>query len=745
MNTPTRRRSSLQWQLGFHAATADLPQEWMPATVPGAVQLDVAQHESYEPYWYADNWQDYRWMEDQYWTYRSAFTVPSLQPGERLYFVSLGIDYQFEIYLNQQLLHAQEGMFTPVHLDLTEHLKEQNELRVKLFPVPKAHEAPEDRTQARLSTKPAVSYVWDWHPRLVPLGIWDDTYLEVRPSAHLDSVQVGYQLDEACETANGLVEVTGQGLTAHKLRLSLRDPEGKDVLSTEVTADSHDVQLPFSLLHPQLWWPLGQGEQALYRWELQLLDGSGQLLDQAEGRVGFRRVRMVMNEGAWVEPIRFPKSRSVPPITLEINGRRIFGKGTNWVNPEIFPGTITRERYEGLLDLACEAHFNLLRIWGGGIVNKAPFFELCDEKGLMVWQEFPLSCNDYPDDPHYLKVLEQESTSIIQRLYNHPSLVMWCGGNELFNNWSGMTDQSLALRLLNSQCYRLDPQRPFIMTAPLMGMGHGNYVFRDFDTGEEVFQAMPKATNTAYTEFGMPGPSSVELLKSFIPEDQLFPPREGTVWETHHAFNAWQGKTWLMDDVLEDYFGEFKDLESLVAAGQWLQSEGYKCIFEEARRQWPYCSMALNWCYNEPWPTAANNSLINWPLEPKPAFEAVKNACRPVLASARIPKFSWKEGEVFSFDAWMLNDGEALTEAFTVELKLVGDEEISLLKWEVPALEARTNLAGPTLRQVLPRWEGHYLELQLIVHEHPGWSSTYALKYQQKEAVEQKKTAVLNQ
>ena len=139
---------------------------------------------------------------------------------------------------------------------------------------------------------------------------------------------------------------------------------------------------------------------------------------------------------------------SVAPAQIELNGRKIFAKGSNWVNPEIFPGTITEKRYEELLSLALQAHFNMLRSWGGGIINKDAFFELCDRMGILVWQEFPLACNCYPDTSRYLKVLEQEATSIIRRLRKHACLAIWCGGNELFNNWSGMTSQSLPLRLL---------------------------------------------------------------------------------------------------------------------------------------------------------------------------------------------------------------------------------------------------------------------------------------------------------
>jgi beta-mannosidase len=283
---------------------------------------------------------------------------------------------------------------------------------------------------------------------------------------------------------------------------------------------------------------------------------------------------------------------------------------------------------------------NLLRMWGGAPVQKEAFFEMCDEMGLMVWQEFPLACNAYPDDTHYLRVLDSESRAIIQRLRSHPSVVFWCGGNELFNSWSGMTDQALPLRLLNKNCYELDAQRPYLPTSPVMGMGHGHYVFYDTDNDIEAWACFQNAQCTAYTEFGCPGPSPVEVLKTFIPESELFPPRVGTSWESHHAFGVWMENSWLFPEVIERYFGASDSLEAMVAKGELLQCEGYKGLFEEARRQKPRSSMALNWCYNEAWPCAANNSLLCWPATPKPALYAVGAACRPTMASARIPNSS---------------------------------------------------------------------------------------------------------
>ena len=468
----------------------------------------------------------------------------------------------------------------------------------------------------------------------------------------------------------------------------------------------------------------------MYISEIKIKDPDGNISATKKQTLGFRRVKLVMHEGAWNEIIPFPKTRNKPPFTIEINGRSIFTKGTNWVNPEIFPGIITKKRYNELLDLALEANFNLLRVWGGGIVNKESFYELCNEKGILVWTEFPLACNNYISTPKYLEVLEQESESIIKRIRKHPSNVMWSGGNELFNSWSGMTDQSLALRLLNSQCFMLDPLTPFIPTSPIYGVGHGNYVFREINGTDEVFQSMPKAKNTAYTEFGMPGPSPVEILKSIIPENELFPPMPGKSWESHHAFNAWIGDTWLMKDFLTEYFGKPETLEELVANGQWVQCEGYKCIYEEARRQKPNCAMAINWCYNEPWPTAANNSIINYPAKPKPAFYAVSNSCRPVLASARISKFRWKAGDKFSTQIFILNDKYETIETGIVKVSIKsGNKIIEIGNWNFDEVEPNKNLKGPFVENILPRFESNKMTLILEVEGHSDWNSEYDLLY----------------
>jgi beta-mannosidase len=716
-----------KWETGFSKEKYILPEKWYPATVPGAVQLDYALAHNWEAYYYAENRKEYLWMEDVYWTYKTRFENLGLQKGEQLFFVSLGIDYEFEIWLNGKKLLYQEGMFTPVNLNLTNNLKEKNELLVIIYPAPKLPGFDMNRSQAAQSVKPAVSYGWDWHPRLVPLGIWDETFFEIRNESFIKDFFTDFKLNEDFSEAEITVSTEGENLEGMQFEWSLSAADGKTVFHKSGKITSERL-LSVTLENPDLWWPHDHGDQPLYVSKINIINSNGKVLDSKKQTVGFRRVRLVMNEGLWQEEIPFPKTRNKPPVTIEINGRRIFSKGTNWVNPEIFPGIITKERYDELLNLALEANFNMLRVWGGGIVNKEAFYEGCNEKGILVWTEFPLACNNYEDNPEYLRVLEQESESIIKRIRKHPSNAMWSGGNELFNNWSGMTDQSLALRMLNSQCYKFDPLTPFIPTSPIYGMGHGHYVFRDFDGQTEVYQWMAEAKSTAYTEFGMPGPSPVDILKTIIPEEELFPPMPGTSWESHHAFKAWVGDTWLMKDFLAEYFGEPETLEELVENGQWIQSEGYKCIYEEARRQKPWCSMALNWCYNEPWPTAANNSLINYPAKPKPAFYAVANSCRPVLASARIPRFRWKTGETFTVGLFVLNDKYKETGAGKMRIFLKsGNEKREIGSWEFASAPSNKNLEGPVFETIVPNFRPGKMILILDVEGKPEWNSEYEL------------------
>lgn len=650
--------------------------EYFPATVPGNIQKDYSDHMGWGDLNYMDNCRRFEKIEDCFWSYKTDVKCDAKE-NERIFFVTEGIEYEYDIKLNGNVLTHHEGMFSRVELDITDELKNGNELEVIIYPHPKREGAPVSRDQADQSCKPAVCYGWDWHPRVLISGLWNDTYIETRTASHINDVGVKYTLSDDMTKADVHFEVDCNA----DFKITLLDMDGNCLYRGNKT----DIHLD----NINLWWCNGQGEPYLYSWTVKSADS------EKSGRIGFKKVKLVMSENGWNVPV-FPKSRAQAPITVELNGRKIFAKGSNWVNPEVFTGTVTEETYRTQVVYAKEANMNILRCWGGANVDKEAFFDICDECGIMVWQEFPLACNNYVGTPSYLKVLEQEARAIVKRVRRHACHVIWCGGNELFNDWSGMTEQSHALRLLDKICYEEDFAKPFIMTAPLNGMGHGYYQFYDPDTDRTVFEIYRNSNCSAYSEFGNPSIASVEQLKKIFEAETMNNPvdKEGSPWNLHHAFRAWQKNSWACFDVIDKFFGKQNTVADYVEKSNILQCEGYKCIFEEARRQKPDCSMAMNWDYNEPWRTAAGNNIIEYPMKRKPSYYAVQSALRDVMPSARAEHFSFKPGDVFNAELWLLNDSPEKAED-TVEVYFTVDGvKKHILTWNTGVCEANKNIRG---------------------------------------------------
>ncbi len=186
--------------------------------------------------------------------------------------------------------------------------------------------------------------------------------------------------------------------------------------------------------------------------------------------------------------------------------------------------------------------------------------------------------------------------------------------------------------------------------------------------------------------------------------------------------------------MLERYFGPIDSVERLVELSHWMQGEGLRGVFEEARRQKPRASMALNWCFVEPWPAAANLSLVCWPAEPKASLAAVAAACRPVVASARIARFQWAPGEAFEPELWLLNDRAEALPSLVVEAVLeAGERRIPLLTWQSPAAAADTNVRGPRAHLVLPDLGVARFALRVSVAGRPELESCYTLSFRRTE------------
>ena len=225
----------------------------------------------------------------------------------------------------------------------------------------------------------------------------------------MNQSEVRYTLDADLKNANINLIVDGKNMSNATYQWTLKSPSGAVVLSKKGKIAQDNFTISDKLNNISLWWPNGYGKPELYTSLVEVKAADGSNIGSQTKKVGFKRSRMVMGDGTWTEPTIFPKSRSVSPATLEINGKVIFAKGSNWVPNELFPGIQNRENYEPYVKWAKEANFNILRSWGGQVINKESFFDLCDEHGLLVWQEFPLTGTNYPDDENFLNVLKLES------------------------------------------------------------------------------------------------------------------------------------------------------------------------------------------------------------------------------------------------------------------------------------------------------------------------------------------------
>nr|WP_309399445.1 hypothetical protein [Cerasicoccus maritimus] len=264
--------------------------------------------------------------------------------------------------------------------------------------------------------KQPCQFGWDWGPRLVTAGIWRDIRLEAWSRVRLE----GFEVDQQHEDSGSVrVAVTPKFIgrkagLCYQVELRLED---ETVASAEGSAKE---PLELMVKNPQLWWPAGQGEQPLYAVKLIALDRDDHVIGRAQKRIGLRTLKLDRSKDEWGESFQFV-----------VNGRPVFAKGGNWIPADCFVARLTRSDYERDLNAAVQANMNCVRVWGGGIYESEDFYDLFDELGLMVWQDFMFSCILVPADRSFLKSVKVEAIQQVARLRDRACLALWCGNNEL--------------------------------------------------------------------------------------------------------------------------------------------------------------------------------------------------------------------------------------------------------------------------------------------------------------------------
>lgn len=635
------------WQL---TALTDVPEAArgpLPATVPGCVHTDLLAAGVIDDPYVGQNELSAPWIGRADWQYRGTFTVTAeMLTAEHLTLVCDGLDTVAEVSVNGELVARTESMHVGYRFELKDRVHGgENELII-VFRSPYAYAEAKQKELGDLPNaypepfnfirKMACNFGWDWGPTLVTAGVWRDLYLESWSGTRLAGVRP-LVTDATPEWAKVEVYAGLEGRLGGTLHAALTDPNGTVVAETETVVTGPDAHLTLNVTNPQRWWPRGHGEQPLYTLTLTLSES------RWEGRIGLRTATLDTT------PDATPDGEGAA-FTLQINGKPVFCKGANWIPDDAFPHRVTPERYRERITQAADANMNMLRIWGGGIYESEAFYGVCDELGVMVWQDFLFACAAYPEEAPFTGLVEAEARYNVTRLAPHPSLVLWNGNNE--NLW-GHTDwgwqeklgdrtwgRGFYLGLLPRVVAELDSSRPYWPGSPYSGEGrhpnagtHGPKHVWDV-WNERDYKHYRDYRPRFAAEFGFQAPPTYAALARSVPEGE----RYATSPTMLHHQKAIDGNGKLMRG-LEPYFGsdvtgDSDDFDDWLYLTQLNQARAVALGVEWYRSLYPHCAGTLYWQLNDLWPVTSW-AAVDGDGHEKPLWYATKRFYAPQLLTFR--------------------------------------------------------------------------------------------------------------
>jgi beta-mannosidase len=614
---------------------ADLADRDVPAQVPGSTHLDLVTADLIPDPYLDRNEAALTWMHRVDWQYSTTFRADAAQAGERVELVFDGIDTVATVELNGEVLGHTANMHRGYRFDVGGSLRDgDNDLTVTLrSALTHAEEAQAELGERRRAyphpynaiRKMACSFGWDWGPDLQTAGLWKPVWLERWDTARLAQVRPLVTVDP---DGTGRVDVHLELDKAADHDYIVLVTVGDRTEALAVTGDAAHV----TVLVPdaRLWWPVGYGDQPLYDLTVALLT-DGRQVDAVRRRIGFRTVTVD------TEP-----DEHGTPFVFVVNGKRVFAKGANWIPDDHFLTRVTRDRLVRRVDQAVEANMNMLRVWGGGIYETDDFYDICDERGVMVWQDFPFACAYYAEEEPLRGEVEAEARENITRLVAHPSLVLWNGNNEnlpAYAEWEGWQD-SLEGRTWGGDYYHnllpkivgeLDPTRPY---APGSPYSPGDLLPNDADHGTrhdwDVWNFLDYTHYRDHiprfsAEFGFQGPPTWTTLTRWI-HDQPMTPTAPAFLLHQKAVNGNVN----LDRGLAHHLPVPSDFEQWHWATQLNQARAVAFGVEHYRSWWPRTAGALVWQLNDCWP-AISWAAIDNDERPKPLYYALKHAFAPRL------------------------------------------------------------------------------------------------------------------
>jgi beta-mannosidase len=473
----------------------------------------------------------------------------------------------------------------------------------------------EEKTYVR---KAAYEYGWDWGPTLVTTGVWRPVHLEAWDQVRVSNLHIR-QLDVTAAVAhlNGEVEVTAAGEATAEviIRYSHAGKPAEAMRCVALHAGVNKIDLPLEIDNPDLWYPAGYGGQPLYKFTAEVKT-QGRVEDERSVTTGLRSVVLRRELDKWGRSFEFV-----------VNGIPVFGKGADVIPFDSFPNRVTEADYRRILESAKDANMNMVRLWGGGYYESDLFYRLCDELGIMVWQDFMFG-NDWQPGLYNWKLnVAAEIEDQVRRLREHPSIIIWCGNNETEGalSWKDRPQLPAGVRYQMWQDYlttfsgvipavveRLDPERPYWPSSPSADYEETSSTFQSGDVhiwdvwhGRVPFSTYEQHHGRFVTEYGFqsfPEMKTIEAFTSTEDRTGIFTP----VMLVHQKND--EGNAIIHDYLLRDY-PEPKDFASFLYVSQVLQAEGIKVGAEHFRRSRPETMGSIFWQLNDCWPVASWSSI----------------------------------------------------------------------------------------------------------------------------------------
>lgn len=668
--------------------------QWFPARVPGVVHTDLLANKLIEDPFWETNEIKLKWIERENWDYRTTFEITKEDLSfQHLEMVFEGLDTYADVFINGNKIISSINMFRAWRAEIRDLLRQgQNEVLVKFrtplienkqklenYPVrlPSGNETV-DLQVGSFTRKAAYHFGWDWGPRFVGCGIWRPVYIEQWNEAKISDVfcrTISVDKDTAIVKIQVEVEADIPAEADYTLNFN-----GRKMACTLKPGDNL-VVFDYQVLSPKLWWPNGLGDPYLYDLAVELTSGN-KLVDRSLTHFGIRTIKLVNQADEIGTSFYF-----------EVNGFPVFMKGANYIPQDIFLPEVTPDRYQKLIADAKGANMNMLRVWGGGIYENDLFYQLCDQNGMLVYQDFMFAGSMYPDFDDFKQNIKEEVAYNIKRLRSHPCIALWCGNNEIevaWANWGwqkkfGYSEKdslriwnnylSIFREMIPSQVGLLDPDRQYVSTSPLSNWGkpekfnHSSMHYWGVWHGKEPFENFKTNVGRFMAEYGFQSFPSMETIRKFA-SDSSFHLESATMANRQKSYIG----NGMIKSYTESWYGESNSFEEFVELSQKVQAEGIKTAIKAHRMNKPHCMGTLFWQLNDCWPGPSWSSMDYYGTY-KPLMEEARKFYKPVIGIMDI--------DDKNFDITLVSDKRERVEGH-IMVRLISLSDEIQQEWNVP-------------------------------------------------------------